>query len=174
MQGNRVQHLFENQLGLVELNSERKRKDDSHTATSTGSEFPPPLLFPQSKNPGDKDDPETQLFERKMREEAEDLKMESFGVELLNVIGNVYLTKSTTWIKTNRNNFLGLSGFFSRLKEKTGMVKETWSLLGSAINVQMSMEDMQKRQEKGDIDEEELKQMEMDMSGKVSQCYDSL
>lgn len=103
-----------------------------------------------------------------MREEAEDLKLESFGVELLNVIGNVYLTKSTTWIKTNRSNFLGLSGFFSKLKEKTGMVKETWGLLGSAINVQMSMEDMQKRQEKGDIDEEELKEMEKDMSGKVS------
>ena len=69
---------------------------------------------------------------------------------------------------TNLINFLGLSCFFSKLKEKTGMVKETWGLLGSAINVQMSMEDMQKRQEKGDIDEEELKEMEKDMSGKVS------
>ena len=127
-----------------------------------------PFYYLKSKNPGDKDDPETQIFERKMREEAEDLKLESFGVELLNVIGNVYLTKSTTWIKTNRSNFLGLSGFFSKLKEKTGMVKETWGLLGSAINVQMSMADMQKRQEKGDIDEEELKEMEKDMSGKVS------
>lgn len=48
------------------------------------------------------------------------------------------------------------------------MVKETWGLLGSAVSVQMSMEDIAKRQEKGDIGEEELKVLEQEMSGKVS------
>jgi hypothetical protein len=102
-----------------------------------------------------------------MREEAEDLKLESFGVELLHAIGNIYLTKSTTWIKSQKHNFLGLPGFFSRLKEKGAVGKEMWSLLGSAVSVQMSMEDMAKRQEKGDLDEEELRRMEQEMSGKV-------
>lgn len=123
--------------------------------------------FVTSKNPGDANDSETQLFEKKMRQEAEDLKLESFGVELLHVIGSVYLTKSTTWIKSQRHHFLGLPGFFSRLKEKGGMVKETWNLLGSAVSVQMSMEDLAKRQEKGDIPEEELRQLEQEMSGKM-------
>lgn len=123
--------------------------------------------FVNAKNPGDKDDSETQLFEKKMRQEAEDLKLESFGVELLHVIGSIYLTKSTVWIKSQRHNFLGLPGFFSRLKEKTGMVKETWNLLGSAVSVQMSMEDLAKRQEKGDVPEEELAKLEAEMSGKM-------
>lgn len=123
--------------------------------------------FCSAKNPGDKDDSETQLFEKKMRQEAEDLKLESFGVELLHVIGSIYLTKSTTWIKSQRHHFLGLPGFFSKLKEKSGMVKETWNLLGSAVSVQMSMEDLAKRQEKGEIPEDELKQLEMEMSGKM-------
>lgn len=123
--------------------------------------------FVTSRNPGDANDSETQLFEKKMRQEAEDLKLESFGVELLHVIGSVYLTKSTTWIKSQRHHFLGLPGFFSRLKEKGGMVKETWNLLGSAVSVQMSMEDLAKRQEKGEIPEEELRQLEQEMSGKM-------
>ncbi|CAO1616601.1 unnamed protein product [Parajaminaea phylloscopi] len=123
--------------------------------------------FVTSKNPGDANDSETQLFEKKMRQEAEDLKLESFGVELLHVIGSIYLTKSTTWIKSQRHHFLGLPGFFSRLKEKGGMVKETWNLLGSAVSVQMSMEELAKRQEKGEIPEDELRQLETEMSGKM-------
>lgn len=123
--------------------------------------------FVTSKNPGDVNDSETQLFEKKMRQEAEDLKLESFGVELLHAIGSVYLTKSTTWIKSQRHHFLGLPGFFSKLKEKGGMVRETWNLLGSAVSVQMSMEELAKRQEKGEIPEEELRQLETEMSGKM-------
>jgi len=39
--------------------------------------------------------------------------------------------------------------------------------LGSAVSVQISMEELAKRQEKGDIGEEELKALEADMSGKM-------
>ncbi|PWN39708.1 DnaJ-domain-containing protein [Ceraceosorus guamensis] len=123
--------------------------------------------FVEAKHPGDVNDSETQIFERKMREEAEDLKLESFGVELLHAIGSIYLSKSTTWIKSRPSNFLGLPGFFSKLKDKGTVGKEMWGLLGSAVSVQMSMEDMAKRQEKGDLDEEELKLMEQEMSGKM-------
>lgn len=40
-----------------------------------------------SPNPGGKDDPKTKEFEEKMRQEAEALKIESFGIELLHTIG---------------------------------------------------------------------------------------
>ncbi|EPQ28648.1 uncharacterized protein PFL1_03951 [Pseudozyma flocculosa PF-1] len=123
--------------------------------------------FVEAKNPGDKDDSETQIFERKMREEAEDLKLESFGVELLHAIGNVYLMKSTSWIKTKQHKFLGLSGFMSRMKEKGAVVKETWGMLGSALNVKASMDELARRQEKGEIPEDELRALEQDMSGKM-------
>lgn len=38
--------------------------------------------FVHAQNPGEKDDPETKAWEEKMRREAEDLKLESFGVEV--------------------------------------------------------------------------------------------
>lgn len=38
--------------------------------------------FVDAKNPGDIDDPETKVFENRIRIEAEDLKLESFGVEV--------------------------------------------------------------------------------------------
>lgn len=123
--------------------------------------------FVEAKRPGDKDDPETQIFEKKMREEAEDLKLESFGVELLHAIGSVYLNKSSVWVKTHKNNFLGVMGFVSRLREKGAVVKETWGLLGSAVSAQMSMEELAKRQEKGVTPEDEMRQLEEDVNGKM-------
>ena len=38
--------------------------------------------FVEAKQPGEKDDPETMAFEKKMKREVEDLKLESFGVEV--------------------------------------------------------------------------------------------
>ncbi len=123
--------------------------------------------FVEARNPGDKDDSETQIFERKMKEEAEDLKLESFGVELLHAIGNIYVMKATTWIKTKKHSFLGFGGFMSRMKERGAVVKETWGMLGSALNVKASMDELARRQEKGEIPEDELRALEQDMSGKM-------
>jgi hypothetical protein len=39
--------------------------------------------FVEAKHPGDKDDPETIAFQNKIKREAEDLKLESFGVEVI-------------------------------------------------------------------------------------------
>lgn len=123
--------------------------------------------YVDARHPGADDDSETQLFIKRMSEEAEDLKLESFGVELLHTIGSVYLTKSHTWLKTKRGNFLGVPGFWSRLKERGGMIKETWNVMGSAVNVQIGMEELARRQEKGDLSEAELQQLEQDVNGKM-------
>lgn len=54
--------------------------------------------FVEAKDPGGKDDPETRAFEVRMKKEADDLKLESFGVEvrgsspaLSDVIQSTYL-----------------------------------------------------------------------------------
>jgi hypothetical protein len=120
--------------------------------------------FVEAKHPGDAQDPETIAFEKRTRLEAEDLKLESFGVELLHTIGNVYIQKSTTFVKSKK--FLG-GGFFSRLKEKGTMLKEGWGVLGSAIGVQMAMEEMMKIEAKGDASQEELDALAADLSSKV-------
>ena len=85
--------------------------------------------FVDAKHPGEASDVETVAFEKKTRLEAEDLKLESFGVELLHTIGNVYMTKSTNFMRSKK--FFG-GGFLGRLKEKGSMLKEGWGLLGSA------------------------------------------
>ncbi|KAG8928882.1 hypothetical protein FRC02_006253 [Tulasnella sp. 418] len=121
--------------------------------------------FVDAKNPGDKNDPETIAYTDRVIREREDLKLESFGVELLHTIGNVYMMKATSALKSRK--FLGIPGFFSRLKEKGAMAKDAFGLLGSALGVQAVMEEMARQQEKGEIPEEELRAMEEDLTGKI-------
>ncbi|ODV92311.1 hypothetical protein CANCADRAFT_48100 [Tortispora caseinolytica NRRL Y-17796] len=94
----------------------------------------------------DKSDDITNAFIEKQRLEAENLKMESFGLELLHTIGSVYTTKGTTFLKSQK--FLGISGFFSKVKEKGSVAKDTWGTINSAIDAQASMEAMAKAEEK--------------------------
>jgi X-domain of DnaJ-containing len=62
--------------------------------------------FVEAKNPGGAGDEETAAWERRMRREADDLKFESFGVELLHAIGTVYVTKASNFLKSRK--FLGM------------------------------------------------------------------
>ncbi|KZT37723.1 DnaJ-domain-containing protein [Sistotremastrum suecicum HHB10207 ss-3] len=108
---------------------------------------------------------EQKVWEEKMRREAEDLKLESFGVELLHTIGNVYMMKGSSFLKSRK--FLGIPGFWSRLKEKGAVAKDAWGVIGSAMSVQAVMNDLTKLQEKGEVPEEELRAVEMDITGKI-------
>ncbi|KAI0060685.1 DnaJ-domain-containing protein [Artomyces pyxidatus] len=121
--------------------------------------------FVEAKNPGAAGDPETQAWEARMRREADDLKLESFGVELLHAIGTVYITKATSFLKSRK--FLGIPGFWSRLKEKGAVAKDAWGVIGSALSVQQVMQDMERLQMKGEAAEEELKALEIDVTGKI-------
>ncbi|KAI5452557.1 DnaJ-like protein [Naganishia albida] len=123
--------------------------------------------FVEAKHPGDANDPETVAFEKKQKLEAEDLKLESFGVELLHTIGNVYIQKGSNFIRSRRSLVGGFGGFFGRLKEKGSMLKEGWGVLGSAISVQMAMEEMAKIEAKGDASQEELEELAADLSSKL-------
>ncbi|KAJ9118259.1 hypothetical protein QFC22_004170 [Naganishia vaughanmartiniae] len=123
--------------------------------------------FVEAKHPGDANDPETVAFEKKQKLEAEDLKLESFGVELLHTIGNVYIQKGSNFIRSKRSLVGGFGGFFGRIKEKGSMLKEGWGVLGSAISVQMAMEEMTKIEAKGDASQEELEALAADLSSKL-------
>ncbi|TRM65562.1 X-domain of DnaJ-containing-domain-containing protein [Schizophyllum amplum] len=110
-------------------------------------------------------DEERKTWEERMRREAEDLKMESFGVELLHTIGNVYMMKGSSTLKSRK--FLGIPGFFSRLKEKGAMAKDVWGVIGSALSVRDAIAEMEKWQATGALPEEELAAMEKDFTGKL-------
>jgi hypothetical protein len=76
--------------------------------------------------------------------------------------------RATTYIRLHRKpsaNLLGLPGWWSRVKEKGATLKEGWSFLSTGLDVQRAMLDMEKRQEKGDLGEDEMRRLEMEMSG---------
>jgi len=77
-------------------------------------------------------------------------------------------------------------GFWSRLKEKGAVAKDAWGVIGSAcvnshtfllclnqtnigcsLSVQQVMQDIERAQLKGDTSEEELKALEIDVTGKI-------
>ncbi|KAI0286079.1 X-domain of DnaJ-containing-domain-containing protein [Russula aff. rugulosa BPL654] len=121
--------------------------------------------FVEAKSPGGAGDEETAAWETRMRREADDLKFESFGVELLHAIGTVYVTKATSFLKSRK--FLGIPGIWSKLKEKGAVAKDAWGVIGSALSVQQVMQDIERAQLKGDASEEELKALEIDVTGKI-------
>jgi hypothetical protein len=109
----------------------------------------------------------THAFEEKIRLEVENLKMESFGLEILHAIGATYLQKATSFLKSQK--FLGISGFFSRLKDKGTLAKETWNTISTAIDAQMTMEEMAKLEERGGADwtDEKRAEYEKRVTGKI-------
>lgn len=111
----------------------------------------------------------TEAFKEKMRLEVENLKMESFGLEILHAIGQTYLSKAATYLKSQKPIIGGVSGFFSRLKDKGNTIKETWGTVQTAIQAQMEIEEMAKMEEKGGDDwtDEKRAEYEKRVTGKI-------
>ncbi|KAF2729508.1 DnaJ-domain-containing protein [Polyplosphaeria fusca] len=109
----------------------------------------------------------TDAFKAKTQLEIENLKMESFGLEIMHAIGQTYYSKATSFLKSQK--FLGISGFFSRVKDKGTLVKDTWSTMSAAIDAQLTMEEMAKMEEKGGEDwtDEKKAEYEKKVTGKI-------
>ncbi|KAJ1327833.1 DnaJ-like protein 1 [Microdochium nivale] len=109
----------------------------------------------------------TKAFQEKIRLEVEDLKMESFGLDILHAVGAVYLSKATGLIKSQK--FLGIGGFFSRMKDKGTLVKDTWNTISSAIDAQQTMEEMARMEQEGGEDWTDERKMEYErrVTGKI-------
>lgn len=109
----------------------------------------------------------TRAFQEKTRLEVENLKMESFGLDILHAIGQTYMSKATALLKSQK--FLGIGGFISRLRDKGTLAKETWNTISSAIDAQMTMEEMAKMEEKGGEDwtDERRQEYERRVTGKI-------
>jgi X-domain of DnaJ-containing len=89
-----------------EEHRERRRAMEARVRMLTGKLAERLRPFVEAKNPGGAGDPETAAWELRMRREADDLKLESFGVELLHAIGTVYVTKASGFLKSKK--FLGM------------------------------------------------------------------
>jgi hypothetical protein len=148
---------------LAAFEIERKRVRDERVNTLTRKLVDKLSVWTET----DKGADVTESFKGKMKEEAENLKMESFGIEILHSIGQTYTQKATSFLKSQK--FLGISGFFSRLKDKGTLVKETWSTISTAIDAQMVMEEMAKAEAQGGEDwtDEKKAEFEKRVTGKI-------
>ncbi|KAL2890768.1 DNAJ domain containing protein [Ceratocystis lukuohia] len=109
----------------------------------------------------------TRAFQTKMQLEAEELKMESFGIDILHAIGQTYLSKGTALLRSQK--FFGIGGFFSRMKDKGTLVKDTWNTISSAIDAQNEMEAMAKMEQQGGEEwtDEKKAEYERRVTGKI-------
>ena len=109
----------------------------------------------------------THAFQEKTRLEVENLKIESFGIEILHAVGATYVSKASAVLKSQK--LFGLPGVWSRLKDKGTFAKETWNTISTAIDAQMTMEEMAKAEEKGGEEwtDEKRAEMERKVSGKM-------
>ena len=67
---------------LEEMDVQRRKAMEERVETLTKQLTERLRPFVDAKQPGDRNDPETLAFEDRMRREAEDMKLESFGVEV--------------------------------------------------------------------------------------------
>lgn len=148
---------------LAALEEERRKQREERVDTLTRKLVSRLSIWTET----DKGADVTRAFEEKTRLEVENLKMESFGLEILHAVGNTYVQKATSFLKSQK--FLGISGFFSRLKDKGTLAKETWTTISTAIDAQMTMEEMAKLEEKGGEDwtDEKKAEYEKMVTGKI-------
>lgn len=80
--GKRNKLTPEQRKKLQDLEDERRKNMEERIDTLTKQLIERLRPFVDAKNPGDKDDSETQAFQARMKREADDMKLESFGVEV--------------------------------------------------------------------------------------------
>ncbi|CAO3578069.1 unnamed protein product [Absidia cylindrospora] len=102
-------------------------------------------------------------FQEQIIVEAEKLKEESYGLELLHAIGYVYSSKG--------RHHLGLKGgelpsIFQSIKQKKHIVKELWTTIRSAMDIQNAAEMVEKAEKEG-MDQAEKLKLEEEVSNKV-------
>jgi hypothetical protein len=104
----------------------------------------------------------TRAFEQIIECEAEELKMESYGTELLHAIGYTYTLKAKQHLVTlDGSSIFGFgAGYWHSMVEKTHIASEVVSTFKSAIDLQKSFSQLSDANEKGKLTPEERAKLE--------------
>ncbi|KAI9183659.1 DnaJ-like protein [Blastocladiella emersonii ATCC 22665] len=102
----------------------------------------------------DMDDRATKAFAQIIREEAEELKMENYGVELLHAAGYTYTLKAKQYLGSS------IGSYWHSVVEKSYVVSETVSTFKSAIELQKSFSQLSEADKKGKLTDEERAKLE--------------
>lgn len=103
-------------------------------------------------------------FGNKLNQEIEELKLESFGMELLHLLSRVYKTKANDYLMAKKT--FGFSKIITGTRENARTVKSAYNLLSTGLEAQKSMEEMQKINP-DDLDPAERVKFESQMAGKA-------
>ncbi|KAL9537373.1 hypothetical protein MBANPS3_011837 [Mucor bainieri] len=93
-------------------------------------------------------------FQDQIKHEAEKLKNESYGLELLHSIGGVYSLKAKHYLGIKGG---GMPSIFLGFKQKKHIVKELWTTVKVAMDVQQAAEMISKAEESGMDDSDKMK-----------------
>ncbi|KAI0808149.1 DnaJ-domain-containing protein [Fomes fomentarius] len=115
-------------------------------------------IFTESAT-GPNDQQVTESFRTICRLEAEDLKRESYGVDLLHAIGFVYTQKAKQYLATNQS-FLGMGGWYHNVQGKYHVFSETVSTLRAAMDLKNVFEQIQAAEKAGNLTPEEKRKLE--------------
>ncbi|KAI0076667.1 DnaJ-domain-containing protein [Panus rudis PR-1116 ss-1] len=91
--------------------------------------------------------------------EAEELKKESYGADLLQAIGFVYVSKAKQH-QASSQTFLGVGGWLHNVQGKYHVFSETVSTLRSAIELKNVFEQIQAAERAGNLSAEEKRRLE--------------
>ncbi|KAI5954975.1 CAJ1 [Candida jiufengensis] len=91
-------------------------------------------------------------FTHTLNQEFDDMKIESFGIQLLQLIGKIYTNQANATISASKT--FGVSKIFTSVKSSTETVKNGYSILKTALDAQDYMEKVMKDQEAFQIKQE--------------------
>ncbi|EPS96349.1 hypothetical protein FOMPIDRAFT_1130634 [Fomitopsis schrenkii] len=115
-------------------------------------------IFTESAQ-GPNDPQVTESYRTICQLEAEDLKRESYGAELLQAIGFVYVSKAKQYLATNQS-FLGVGGWLHNVQGKYHVFSETVSTLRAAMDLKSVFEQIQAAEKAGNLSPEERQRLE--------------
>ncbi|SCU78447.1 LADA_0A05666g1_1 [Lachancea dasiensis] len=144
---------------LIEMENERraeKKKQVEELTRKLDGKMHQYIVGVESKNLED--------FDRKLNQEVEDLKLESFGLELLHLLAKVYKTKANNFLMSQKTR--GFSKIFTGVRDKTKTAKSAWGILSSAMDAQTAMGELEKL-DLDSMDDYERAEVEKLITGKV-------
>ena len=97
------------------------------------------------------DDDCKESFRKKFEEEANLLKMESFGLDILHTIGDAYCDQAKIFLGSQQ--FLGITGMFHSMRSKGGLVMDTLRTVSAALDAQNTLKELEKMKEATQSDE---------------------
>ncbi|KAI5964942.1 CAJ1 [Candida margitis] len=92
-------------------------------------------------------------FTEKLKTELDDMKIESFGIQLLHLIGKIYTNQANATLKAAKT--FGLTKIYTSMKTSTETVKNGYGIIKSALDTQETMEKVMKEQEAYQLKQEQ-------------------